>query len=347
MQKDIKEIIIKFLTGEANSEEQAALKNWISASADNKKEFETYSALWNKSKTMVLSHPMDIESLLRKTKKQIAEFQTKKRWLVYLQQAAAVLILAFSFSFLYTYFSNKTTETTAEQLISQEVRAAFGTHTKVNLADGTTVWLNSGSSLRFPITFSTSEERRVELNGEGYFDVTPNPGKPFIVNTEKLNVKVYGTRFNVLAYDGYDEMTVVLEEGKVALEKEYAAGPKELMVLKPNDIVEYHASENKLYHFSTNNLKRYTAWKDGFIVFYGDHINKVVQTLEHWYNVDFEIKDEALQNYSFTATFKGETLEQVLKLLSLSSPIAYEITPATKNNDNVFSTRKVTLTLKK
>ncbi len=347
MQNNTKEIITKFLTGEASPEEQATLKQWISASEENKKEFETYSALWNKSKRLVLSRSIDVEALLRNTKNQIGEFQTKKRWLTYLQQAAAVLILAFSFSFLYTYFSSKTSETTAEQTVFQEIQAAFGTHTKLHLADGTTVWLNSGSTLRFPTSFSNTDKRVVELDGEGYFDVAHNPNKPFVVNTEKLNVKVYGTRFNVLAYKDYDEMTVVLEEGKVALEKEYASGPKELMIMAPNDIAEYHTRENKLYHSSTTNLKRYTSWKDGYIVFYGDHINKVVQTLEHWYNVDIEIKDEGLKNYSFTATFKGETLEQVLKLLSLSSPIAYKITPAKKTAENFYTTRKVTLSIKK
>jgi len=347
VQKNIKEIITKFLTDEASPEEQALLKHWISASEENKKEFETYSALWNKSKTLVLSHSIDVETMLRNTKKRIGEFQSPKRWITYLQQAAAVLVLAFSFSFLYTYFTNKTTEQDAEQTVFQEVQAAYGTHTKLQLADGTTVWLNSGSSLRFPTSFSASTERRVELNGEGYFDVTKNPNKPFIVNTDKLNVKVYGTSFNVLSYKEYDEMTVVLEEGKVALEKEYASGTKELMILKPNDIVEYHSTDNKLYHSSSNNLKRYTSWKDGYIVFYGDHIYKVVETLERWYNVDFEIKDEALKNYSFTATFEGETLEQVLKLLSLSSPIAYKITPARKTSDNTYTTRKVTLSIKK
>lgn len=347
VQKNTKEIITKFLTGEASPGEQATLKQWISASEENKKEFETYSALWNKSKRLVLSRSIDVEALLKNTKNRIGEFQTKKRWLTYLQQAAAVLILAFSFSFLYNFFANKTTETTAEQTILQEVQAAYGTRTKLQLADGTNVWLNSGSTLRFPTSFKNTNERRVVLNGEGYFDVTQNESKPFVVNTEKLNIKVYGTRFNVSAYKGYNDMTVVLEEGKVALEKEYASGTKELMVMKPNDIIEYHSAENKLYHSSASNLKRYTSWKDGYIVFYGDHIYKVVETLERWYNVDFEIKDEALKNYSFTATFEGETLEQVLKLLSLSSPIAYKITPARKTSDNTYTTRKVTLSIKK
>lgn len=344
---DIENIITKFFSGEINPEEQAVLDNWISQSEKNRKEFEAYFELWEKSKQLVLSDTIDVESALDETKEKIG-LTTKKRWIIYLRQAAAVLLLSLSLTFLYNYFSgNYNLEDSPEKIVMQEIKAAFGTRTKLQLADGTNVWLNSGSTLRFPISFKNQDERKVELNGEGYFDVSKNATKPFIVNTSKLGVKVYGTSFNVSAYEEYQNMTVALTEGKVALVKEYSSGPKELMVLKPNDVVEYNPEHNKLYHSSSSNLKKYTSWKDGYIVFFGDKIEDVVQKLEKWYNVDIEIKDHELMEYSFTATFNDETLEQVLTLLSLSSPISYDITPAQKQDDNSYTNRKVTLSIKK
>jgi ferric-dicitrate binding protein FerR (iron transport regulator) len=343
----IENIITKALSGKLNTEEQTLLNNWISESEENEKEFNAYSELWAKSKKLVLTSSIDVESSLIQTKKQIAGLQPKKRWLIYLRQAAAVLFLSLTLSFLYNYYvQQNNTEFVPEQMVMQEIRAAYGTRTKIQLADGTNVWLNSGSTLRFPTSFQNTDERNVELNGEGYFDVTKNETKPFIVNTSKLNVKVYGTAFNVLAYNDHSSMTIALEEGKIGLFRNYSSGPKELMTLKPNDVVEYNSENNKLFHSSNLNMKKYTSWKDGYIVFFGDHIDNVVQKLEKWYNVDFEIKDSALKNYSFTATFVDESLEQVLQLLSLSSPINYKITPAKKQADNTFSKRKVTLSIK-
>ena len=346
--QQIENIITKALAGKLNTEEQVVLNNWISVSKENEKKFKVYSELWEKSKKLVLSGSIDVESSLTQTKKQIADLQPKKRWLIYLRQSAVILFLSISLSFLYNYFLQPSkSEITPGQIVMQEIKTAFGTRTKFQLADGTTVWLNSGSTLRFPASFHNLDERKVELNGEGYFNVTKNDAKPFIVNTSELGVKVYGTCFNVSAYNEYNTMTVALEEGKVALVKDYSGGQKELMVMKPNDIVEYDSEKNKLYHSSNSNMKRYTSWKNGYIVFYGDHIENVVKKLEKWYNVEFEIKDPALQDYSFTATFVDEPLEQVLELLSLSSPMTYKITPAKKGEDNSYSTRKVTLSIKK
>jgi len=258
------------------------------------------------------------------------------------------LILAMTLGFLFNYLlgANNLIDGTSET-VYQEVRASYGTRTKLLLADGSTVWLNSGSTLRFPINFDNAEERVVELNGEGYFDVTKNESKPFIVNTSGLDVKVYGTSFNVSAYDEYDSMEVALVEGKVSLVQGERGDRKELMVLKPNDVVECNISEKRLSRSSDSKMNKYTAWRDGKIIFYGDPIEKVVSRLEKWYNVDIEIKDKALQDYRFTATFNDETLEQVLKLLSLSSPMEYKIVPSEKLKDDGFSSRRVILSTKK
>ena len=346
-EKKIERIIAKSFKGELDSKEQIFLDHWISFSQENKRKFEVYEKLWKRSGDLLLSNTIDVEASLLKTKMRIPDFRFKGGSRFYHLRVAAVLILAMGLGFLFNYLlgANNLLDGTKE-IVYQEVRSSYGTRTKLLLADGSTVWLNSGSTLRFPINFDKAEERVVELNGEGYFDVTKNESKPFIVNTAGLDVKVYGTSFNVSAYDEYDSMEVALVEGKVSLVHGEKGSRKEFMVLNPNDVVECNISEKKLSRISDSKMSKYTAWKDGKIVFYGDPIHKVVNKLEKWYNVDIEISDKALENYRFTATFNDETLEQVLKLLSLSSPMEYKIVSSVKLKDDGFSRRQVILSTK-
>lgn len=344
----IERIIAKSFKGELDSKEQIFLDQWISLSQENKKKFEIYEKLWKRSGELLLSNTIDVEASLLKTKKRIPDFRFKRRFSFGNLRVAAALILAMGLGFLFNYLlgANDLIDGTSGT-VYQEVRASYGTRTKLLLADGTNVWLNSGSTLKFPVNFDNTEERVVELNGEGYFDVTKNESKPFIVNTAGLDVKVYGTSFNVSAYDEYDSMEVALVEGKVSLVQGDKGNRKEYMVLNPNDVVECNISEKRLSRISDSKMSKYTAWKDGQMVFYGDPIDKVVSRLEKWYNVDIEISDKALENYRFTATFNDETLEQVLKLLSLSSPMEYEILASKKMNNDSFSRRQVILSIKK
>ena len=347
-ENNIERIIAKSFKGALDSNEQIFLDQWISLSQENKKKFEIYEKLWKRSGELIVSNNIDVEASLLKTKKRIPDFRFKRSSTTYNLRVAAVLILTMGLGFMFNYLlgANELIDGTSET-VYQEVRASYGTRTKLLLSDGTNVWLNSGSTLRFPIDFDNSEERTVELNGEGYFEVTKNESKPFIVNTSGLNVKVYGTSFNVSAYDEYDTMEVALVEGKVSLVQGEKGERREYMVLNPNDVVECNVSEKRLSRISDSKMSKYTAWKDGQIVFYGDPIEKVVNRLEKWYNVDIDIKDKVLENYRFTATFNDESLEQVFKLLSLSSPMEYEIVSSKKMKDDSFSRRQVILSIKK
>lgn len=346
--REIDYIISKSITSKLTSEEQIILDDWITADSNNAEEYGAYKKLWDKSDVLYLSGSLNVEEALKRTKERIILPKRTRIFPVWLKQVAAVLFLSVLFSGLYSYFiQNNEPHKVVEQTVYQEIEAAYGTKTKVLLDDGTNVWLNSGSILRFPSSFKNKSERRVEIEGEGYFDVTRNDEKPFIVNTSKLDVKVYGTQFNICAYNDYEEMTVALVEGKVSLLKKYGEETKELIVLNPNEVVEYNSAKKKLYHSATNNyMDKYTSWKDGQIVLFNDPINRVVKIMEKWYNIDINISSEQLNNYRFTATFIDESLEQVLNLLCLSSNMQYKITPAKKLNDNSYSKRVVELTTK-
>ena len=184
------------------------------------------------------------------------------------------------------------------------------------------------------------------LNGEGYFNVIRNPKKSFVVTTKYYQVRAWGTSFNVQAYsdlDSFEEVT--LESGKVQIEKMKQDGTfKKILDLKPGQ-------HTKMDYFSNcvriidNETDKYTAWKDGKLIFRNDPLKRVIRHLQRYYNVEIEVKDEQLFKYHFHATFEEETLFETLRLLKLSSAIGYKICKREKNEDGSYKKRKIILFL--
>ena len=325
--KHIESLLIQSFSGETDEVEEQIIKEWFAQSDENKRAFNAYQKLWIDSKELMIPGAIDLEAALEKTKEQIPQFRKKVTWLNYWPQVAAVLLLSILISSAYNYLITPGPDST-EQAIYQEIKAAYGTQTHLQLADGTTVWLNAGSKLSFPISFKNQAERKVNLIGEGFFEVTKNAKQPFIVHTSQMDIKVLGTSFNVNAYENENNITVALKEGKVSLLKEFNGKTKEVISLNPMEVAMYDMNNNKIIHTKETDLDRYIAWKDGMIVFFDDPIGKVVSRLENWYNVDIEVKDARLINYHITGTFNDNSLDQVLYFLSLMSPIDYEFVPA-------------------
>lgn len=196
------------------------------------------------------------------------------------------------------------------------------------------------------MSFQNTEERNVVLTGEAFFDVESNKEKAFVVRTGDIDVRVHGTSFNVSAYEEDQDVTVALVEGKVSLEKDKGGVSVPLAELRPNEVVSYNRKNESVTSITDMKMNQFIGWKEGLIVFYGDSIKDVSARLEKWYSVDIEI-DPALSDYRFTATIQNESLEQVLDLLCLSSPIKYKIIPAQLNEDKTFTNRKVELIKKR
>lgn len=329
--KDIESLLIKSFTGKTNKDEEKAVREWVATSEENKSAFNAYKKLWDESKALTLSGAIDLEPALLHTKQQIPQFNTKKRWLGYWQQAAAVLVLSVLLASAYNFLL-KPNQNGVEQTVYQEIKAAYGTQSKLQLADGTTVWLNAGSKLNFPVSFKNLNERKVSLVGEGYFKVAKKSGQPFIVKTSQMDIKVLGTSFNVNAYENEKNITVALEEGKVSLLKQINGKTKEVIRLNPLEVASYDIQNNKIIHTKEKDLDRYSAWKDGLIVFFDDPFEMVVSRLENWYNVDIEVRDKKLLSYHITGTFNDNSLDQVLHFLSLMSPINYKFVPTDNSN---------------
>jgi len=343
----IYEIIAKALSEGLDEREAIELENWKLANQKNLKEYNDFVSIWTQSGSLKIKNAINEKIAFKIIRKKSGVFSSKTRWINWISQAAAVLVLSIIFSGIYSYLNKEDNENkiadSSSMPVFQEIKAAYGTQAKVELADGTIVYLNSGSKLRFPQTFDNQEQRKVILDGEGYFSVAKNKQHPFVVETNQMNIKVLGTTFNVDAYSDNSILKVALVDGSVELQQIIDGNTKDLMKLVSNQIASLNISNKTLEKIDVTDLYKYTAWINGRIVFYGDPIQTVVKKLGKWYNVEITISDKRLENYRFTGTFMDESLEQILSILSRTSPMSYVILPVEKLADGTMSKRKIIL----
>ncbi len=186
---------------------------------------------------------------------------------------------------------------------------------------------------------------RVELTGEGYFEVTHNPKIPFIVKAGEIEIKALGTTFNVMAYPDEDRIETSLINGSVELQRTDPDGKViSLLKMKPTDLAIFQKSNNEISTHTIND-DRYFSWKDGKLVFNKEPIGEVVKKLSRWFNVDIQIKDPELLELTYTATFVNETLPQVMELLTMVSPVRLFNFKSGRNKFRNFYQKKSSLKL--
>jgi ferric-dicitrate binding protein FerR (iron transport regulator) len=223
-----------------------------------------------------------------------------------LLSAAAVLIIGLVIGSLFLI------KTPKPEITTQSISTPYGGKTQFVLPDGSTVWLNSGSTFSYPNRFEG--ERIVELTGEAYFDVVKQK-EPFKVKTSFGQVEVLGTEFNVKAYQNETFLTT-LESGSVVFTNKYGKQAN----LEPGMQVVFDDANFKLRRVET---KLFTSWKDGQLIFRDEPLQNIVTRLERWYNVKIELKDERIKNLKYTGTIEMETFSEVLELIKVTTPIKY------------------------
>ena len=258
------------------------------------------------------------------------------RFTIIFSKVAAILLLPLIIAGGFTLnYLGKLSNTIAERSVSTVIHAPMGSRVSFNLPDGTVGWLNSGSSLTYSFPFVGN--RKVALDGEAWFDVTHNEKSPFEIIAGKSRVKILGTSFNVSAYSELKYVEVVLQQGKVEF---YPENASRKVVIEPSQKLVF--SNGKMDITSTDPSK-YQAWTDGKLVFRGDNMAEVAGRIERWYNIKVVLADRELEKFSFRATFEDDSLEEVLRLLSMTSPIRYKIAPRVMNSDGTFEKVIVTL----
>lgn len=174
---------------------------------------------------------------------------------------------------------------TSSEVLYNTISTPKGGQYQIVLADGSKVWLNAASSLRFPASFS-GKERKVELSGEGYFEVAENPSVPFIVSVNGMQVEVLGTHFNVNAYHDESSIVTTLLEGSVSVKKQVSTKPESNMViLKPGEQADL-AKDGVLKINHAVNLTEVVAWKDGNFEFDNTPVTEIMRQVSRWYDVE-------------------------------------------------------------
>lgn len=194
------------------------------------------------------------------------------------------------------------------------------------LSDGTKVYLNAESQLRYPVQFA-GNIREVELVGEGYFEVTTNAQKPFVVKTNGVSVEVLGTSFNVNAYGNTEKIVTTLVEGSVKLNMQ---GSSASQILEPAEQAVFDVNSGKA-EISKVDVNLYTAWKDGNLIFYDNRLEDIMTILTRWYSADAVFKNESVKDLRFSGSLDryGE-IKQILDIIQSTGKVNIEI------NDNII-----------
>lgn len=209
-----------------------------------------------------------------------------------------------------------------KNIVSHELIVAKGQEYHLVLSDGTEVWLNSDSRLKFPITFPNGQ-RVVELIGEAYFDVTKNKSAPFIVKTAAMNIKVLGTAFNISAYPREEEQQTTLVTGKIAAMLNDSEST--LLELLPNQQIIYNVESNK-YAVKYVDAESYGDWRGGVFVFEEATLETITNKLARWYDIHFFFQNQKAKEQKFTGKLpRFENCEVLLKIIEKSTNVKFTI----------------------
>ncbi|WP_221420312.1 FecR family protein [Fulvivirga sp. M361] len=207
----------------------------------------------------------------------------------------------------------------SETLLYNTLKVPYGKR----FSDGTQVHLNSGTSLRYPVTFLKNMDRKVSIVGEAYFDVTTDAEHPFIVNAGALNVAVLGTQFNLSSYVEDASTDVVLIEGMVGMYNDQEV-VEDALTLTPGLKGSFNKS-GKTVVTEPVNTRVYTSWRNGELVFRNTPFKNILKKMERHYNVEIVLENEALGEELFSASFTNKTIEMVLSYFDDIQGIGYKI----------------------
>lgn len=300
------DLIHKYLKGETNSKEHQEIMSWIETSTDNRREFLRYrrlydAAIWRESDDQ---NARNIKEPRSKTIPLI------RKWM----RIAAIISIAIAGTlFIQQRISNDT-----ESIFTRSIKVPQGQRVKLTLSDGTKVTLNSNSSLHFPSNFKRNH-RTVILDGEGFFEVARHKTKPFLVITEKCEIEVLGTTFNVQAYNHSDIFETSLIEGSV---KVIDKKSKQTALLQPQEKVTI---ENDKLITGTFDSRDDFLWKDGIYVFNNENLIRVFKKLEQYYQTRIEVRNKNLSSNQCTGKFRQkEGIEHIIKVLQKANNFEYQ-----------------------
>ena len=301
-----KDILYKFFEGNASFEEEAAVKQWMEESAENRLAFLKERKLFD---AMLL---LGNEEIIKNGKKRFSINLSSLR--TELIKIAAVVAITLGGSYFYYQSSLE-----KELMAMQTITVPAGQRINITLVDGTNVWLNARTSLSYPVKFGKNN-RQVVLDGEAYFDVTKDKSKPFIVQTDNYNVEVLGTQFDVNAYSETGEFETTLMSGSVKVAS--ASDSTQKITLKPNNKV--FLQDGKLHVTAVDDYNPY-RWKEGLICFKNETFTSIMKDFEKYYGLTIQVKNKNVFKYVYTGKFRQtDGIDYALRVLQKDIKFTYQ-----------------------
>ncbi|MBR8535706.1 DUF4974 domain-containing protein [Carboxylicivirga sediminis] len=318
--QSIENRIIDYLEGNLSESEQKSLAAWVQEKDGNARYYAEVKDVWESS-YLNASEIADTGNEWNRFKTHIQDVsiksasQLKKVLRIWQSVAAVVAVLLLTVSF-FMFFQ---TEADTGSLIVKTV-VPSGEKSKLELPDGTSVWINSASVLSYNTDYGR-DNREVKLDGEAYFEVATNEALPFKVLTKDCEVKVLGTKFNVMAYETAPVTETSLLEGRV----DVALFDGTRAEIKPGQLAYANSEEGKL-QVVEGNIQNIICWKDNVLKLDNTPLSEVIEKLSKWYGVQIELKNsELLAQKRFTFTVKSESLSELLSIMKLVQPLEYQI----------------------
>ena len=324
--KHIDELIANYLTEGLDKNALDELKTWIAASAENQQYFIRQREIWfsavSREAASVYDKDKAFENFRNRVESQKEIQSTSRRGfsLSALWRYAAVVAIIIAVGCISYWQGEVNVKDTFADI---SVEAPLGSKTKLYLPDGTLVWLNAGSRMTYSQGFGV-DNRKVELEGEGYFEVKRNEKIPFFVKTKDLQLQVLGIKFNFRDYPEDHEVVVSLLEGKVGLnnllreEKEAVLSPDERAVLN---------KANGLLTVESVTASNASQWTDGYLFFDEELLPDIAKELERSYNVKIHIANDSLKTFRFYGNFvrREQNIQEVLEALASTEKMQYKI----------------------
>ncbi|KIO76872.1 hypothetical protein TH53_12260 [Pedobacter lusitanus] len=216
-----------------------------------------------------------------------------------------------------TYEISEPSKTAFEQSLYNKIETPNGGQYQLNLPDGTKVWLNAATTLKYNVNMASAKERKVELSGEAYFEVAKDKIHPFIVQSARQEIKVLGTHFNVDSYPDQHMIKTTLLEGSVLV---HQSGFTDLL-LKPD---QQSINSAKGLQIISANIKETMAWKNGYFIFNGEKLEDIMKKISRWYDVQVIFEDD-LQLMPFTGVIsRSKNLSSILQLLQETGNVHFK-----------------------
>ncbi len=296
-------ILNKYFLGEATEQEEQQILDWAEASVENR------DRLFEERRLFDVALFGDVDKRKNRIKYNLL---TIGKWSL---RVAASVIVILSVGLLWKQHRYDQIE-----LAMQSVSGPPGQRAQITLADGTTVWLNAQSTLKYDKKFGLTN-RDVQLDGEAFFDVTHNAAIPFNVATEMNKITVVGTKFNVCSYSGTDFFEAALVEGVIDV---YDANSAQPLLRMQKDEIFYVA--NGTYKRSKIKSGDFLRWTEGLYCFDDAPLADVFSRLEKYYSVKFVINNPQVLNYNCTGKFKEQDgIEHILRAIRRDHPFNYRI----------------------